>query len=390
MVDAAPLPRPGGRIRLVVLYGGRSAEHEVSCISARHVLAACDPDRYRIEVVGIGTDGRWIDASAEADALPAGAGALPEPDFLLAERDSLPAPTPPGTQRDPLGAVQMLRPATVGTDGGTVVWPALHGPMGEDGTVQGLCEIAGVAYVGAGVAGSAAAMDKGLAKAAFAGAGLPQARWMGLASSVLTDAAGDGAPGVAKAVEAELGWPVYVKPANMGSTIGVSRASNAAELAGALELAARYDEYLVVEEEIRGREVEIGVLGLDPLRTSVIGEIVPSHDFYDFDDKYRAGTAGLLVPAPLPDEVADEMAALAVAACRAVRVEAMARVDFFYEEATGRLLLNEINTLPGFTPISMYPRLWAASGVPYGALVDELVDHALARHARRAGRRTSR
>ena len=378
MVDAVPRPRPAERVRLVVLYGGQSAEHEVSCVSARHVLDACDPARYEIRVVGIGTDGRWVEATSAAAALPPGSSALPEPDTLLAGE----ATDAPASGLEP---VALLR------SGGslpTVVWPVLHGPMGEDGTVQGLCEVAGVAFVGAGVAGSAAAMDKALAKTAFAGAGLPQARWLTVAASAL--AGEEGTSRLVKQVEADLGWPVYVKPANMGSTIGVSRAADAGSLAAAAELAATYDDHLVVEEEIRGRELEIGVLGLDPLLTSVVGEIRPSHDFYDFEDKYSAGTAGLLVPAPVPEEVADEMALLAVAACRAARVDAMARVDFFYDEAAGRLLLNEINTLPGFTPISMYPRLWAASGVPYGELVDQLVGLALQRRAARARRRTSR
>ncbi|MCU4184158.1 D-alanine--D-alanine ligase [Acidiferrimicrobium sp. IK] len=395
MVDAVPRPRPGGRIRLVVLYGGRSAEHEVSCVSARHVLAACDPDRYQIEVIGIGTDGRWVDATPLLAVLPDDAAALPEPDVLLAGSWPLPSLPPPGSW--PADAAQQRIPATLEPVGAlqadgahtTVVWPVLHGPMGEDGTVQGLCEVAGVAYVGAGVAGSAAAMDKALAKTAFAGAGLPQARWLGVAAAGLADHDRDAVTGLVKQVEADLGWPVYVKPANMGSTIGVSRAADPGELVAALDLAARYDDYLVVEEEIRGRELEIGVLGLDPLLTSTVGEIKPSHDFYDFDDKYTSGTADLLVPAPIPEDVADEMALLAVAACRALRVDAMARVDFFYD-VDGRLLLNEINTLPGFTPISMYPRLWAASGVPYPHLVDQLVDLAIRRHQRRSTRQTSR
>ena len=378
MVDAVPRPRPAERVRLVVLYGGQSAEHEVSCVSARHVLQACDPARYDIRVVGIGTDGRWVEATSAAATLPAGSSALPEPDALLGG-DVADAPS---TDLEPVALLRGGGPLP------TVVWPVLHGPMGEDGTVQGLCEMAGVAYVGAGVAGSAAAMDKALAKTAFAGAGLPQGRWLTVAAAALTGE--EGIARLVKQVEADLGWPVYVKPANMGSTIGVSRAADAGSLAAAAELAAAYDDHLVVEEEIRGRELEIGVLGLDPLLTSVVGEIRPSHDFYDFEDKYTAGTAGLLVPAPVPEEVADEMALLAVAACRAARVDAMARVDFFYDETAGRLLLNEINTLPGFTPISMYPRLWAASGVPYSELVDQLVGLALQRRAGRAGRRTSR
>jgi D-alanine-D-alanine ligase len=257
------------------------------------------------------------------------------------------------------------------------VLPLLHGPMGEDGTVQGLLEIAGVPYCGAGVAGSAAAMDKGLAKSLLSAAGLPQAGFLFFRENEIDT-------GLAQRVEAELGWPVFVKPANMGSSIGISRVDDAAGLQAALELVRRYDEFVIVEEAILGRELEIGVLGWPDLRASVPGEIIPSHDFYDFDDKYVDGAARLEVPAQLPSGVAEEMARLAVAACRALRVDSMARVDFFFEEAGRGLLVNEVNTIPGFTPISMYPRLWEASGLPYPALVDELVAQGLRRAARRA------
>jgi D-alanine-D-alanine ligase len=193
-----------------------------------------------------------------------------------------------------------------------------------------------------------------------------------------------------KRVEAELGWPVFVKPANLGSSIGISRARDAAELADALDLARRFDEYLIVEEAVAGRELEIGVLGWPELRASVPGEIHPSRDFYDFADKYLDGAARLDVPADVPAGVADEMASMAIAACRALRVDCMARVDFFYDAEGRGLIVNEINTLPGFTPISMYPRMWAASGVSYSALVDELVAQARRRHQRRARFETHR
>jgi D-alanine-D-alanine ligase len=255
--------------------------------------------------------------------------------------------------------------------------------MGEDGTVQGLLEVAGVPYCGAGVAGSAAAMDKGLAKALLHAAGLPQTRYLLLRETEIDEQ-------VACRVEEHLGWPVFVKPANMGSSIGITRAANAAALAAAIDLVRRYDEFVIIEEAVRARELEIGVLGWPELRTSVPGEIKPSHEFYDFEDKYLDGAAGLEVPAQLPDEVAAEMSRLAIAACRAMRVDGMARVDLFYEEGRRGLLVNEINTIPGFTPISMYPRLWAASGVPYAALVDELVNQALRRAGRRARFETHR
>jgi D-alanine-D-alanine ligase len=250
--------------------------------------------------------------------------------------------------------------------------------MGEDGSVQGLLDVAGVAYCGTGVGGSAAAMNKGMAKALLAAAGIPQARHVSLREHEI-----DGS--LAGRVERELGWPAFVKPASMGSSIGISKVHDAAELDAAVALATRYDEFLVVEEAVTGRELEIGVLGWPGLRASVPGEIKPSHEFYDFEDKYLDGAAMLDVPASLPPGVAEEMGRLAIAACAALWVDSMARVDFFFEEGGRGLLLNEVNTIPGFTPISMYPRLWAASGVDYPALVDALVDQALRRAGRRAG-----
>jgi D-alanine-D-alanine ligase len=255
--------------------------------------------------------------------------------------------------------------------------------MGEDGTVQGLLEMAGVPYCGPGVAGSAAAMDKGMAKLLLSGAGLPQARYLFFRESEVGS-------DLADRVGRELGWPVFVKPANMGSSIGISRVDSAAGLGAAIELVRHYDEFVIVEEAVQGRELEIGVLGWPDLRASVPGEIKPSHDFYDFEDKYLDGAASLEVPAQVPERVAEEMGRLAVSACQALRVDCMARVDFFLDENGNRLLINEVNTIPGFTPISMFPRMWEASGIPYPALVDELVSQALRRFARRAAFRTHR
>jgi D-alanine-D-alanine ligase len=354
---------PGERVRLLVLYGGRSAEHEVSCISALHVVRAVDPSRYDVRVVGITTDGRWVDATPALRSAP-GATALPSPNALGATGAT-------GQDLEPVEAV------TGGGVGPLVVLPLLHGPMGEDGTVQGLLEIAGVPYCGPGVTGSAAAMDKPMSKMLFKAAGLPHARFLFFRENEVRHDA-------EQAVGAELGWPVFVKPANMGSSIGISRVAGPGDLAPALELVWRYDEYALVEEAVAGRELEMGVLGWPQPRTSVPGEIKPSREFYDFADKYLDGAAGLDVPASLPDGVAEEMSRLAVAACQVLRVDSMARVDFFYEEGGRGLLLNEINTIPGFTPISMYPRMWAASGVPYAALIDELVDQARRRAERRS------
>jgi D-alanine-D-alanine ligase len=341
----------------VVLFGGRSAEHDVSRVSAASVLAAVDEDRYEVVPVGIEQDGTWVLAGTTPDSLPSGAPALPVK----------------GSELDPLPAVAATDDVT------TVVLPLLHGPMGEDGTVQGMLELAGVPYVGAGVLGSAACMDKAVAKELLARAGLPQVRWISV-----RDGEQDG---LADRVAAELGWPVFVKPANLGSSVGVSRADDAAALAVAVADALRYDEWVVVEEAVVGaRELECGVLGNVDLEASVPGEIVPSHDFYDYDDKYVDGAARMVIPADVPDDVAGTCRTLAVQAARALRAEGMARVDFFYDEAGGRLFVNEVNTIPGFTPFSMFPSLWEASGLPYGALVDRLVELALDRHRRRAGR----
>jgi D-alanine-D-alanine ligase len=356
------------RIRLVVLFGGRSAEHEVSCVTAVSVLRALDPERYDVVPVGITADGRWVLAE-DAQRLLAGGGPAALP----------PALEPRGEALEPFDAVA----GEFGTaaDGPVVVLPLLHGPFGEDGTVQGLCELAGVPYVGSGVLGSAVSMDKPTTKRLLEAAGLPVAAWLAARDDEVADR-----DAFAARVEAELGWPVFVKPANLGSSVGVSKAADAVELTTSVDGALGYDEWLIVEEAVPGREIECGVLGDRPPDASVPGEVRPSREFYDYEDKYVAGAAELLVPAPLPDKVTGEVRRLAVAAFGAVRAEAMARVDFFYEEDGRGLLVNEVNTIPGFTPISMFPRMWEASGVPYPALLDRLVQLALDRHARRAGR----
>nr|MBA2625516.1 D-alanine--D-alanine ligase [Acidimicrobiia bacterium] len=290
------------------------------------------------------------------------------------ERAALPAAlSADGPELDPLPTVAPTGEEVV------VVLPLLHGPHGEDGTVQGLLELAGVPFVGSGVLGSALAMDKAKAKEVLGAAGLPQARYL-----VRRDIEVDSA--LAKEVDDELGWPVFVKPANLGSSVGVTKVGEADDLAAAVELALAYDEWVLVEEAIVGRELECGVLGDTHLKASVVGEILPSREFYDYEDKYGPDSAELVIPADVAEEVAEEARRLALGAARALRTEGMARVDFFYEEAGRGLLVNEVNTIPGFTPVSMFPRLWAASGVPYAELVDRLVAAALDRHRRRAGR----
>jgi D-alanine-D-alanine ligase len=341
------------RTRLVVLFGGQSAEHDVSCVTAASVLAAVDPARYELVPVGITTEGRWVAADDAMSALAAGATALP----------------PAGRE---------IAPESIAGER-TVVFPLLHGPMGEDGTVQGLLELTGIPYVGTGVLGSALAMDKAKAREVFEQAGIPMARWLARRDGDIED---DFDATVGEA----LGWPVFVKPSNMGSSVGVSKVRSAAELPAAVDVALAYDEWVVVEEAVVGREVECAVLGLLEPRASVVGEIVPKAEFYDYDDKYSGEGADLVIPADLPPAVSDQARRLAVDAFVAVRAAGLARCDFFFEERGRGLLLNEVNTMPGFTPYSMYPRLWAASGLPYDALIDELVRLAIERHERRVSR----
>jgi len=343
-----------------VLFGGRSAEHDVSRVTARHVLAAIDPDRYAIDAIGIDRAGIWHRADAALAALALGPDALP--DALLVE----------GPIVDPYALL---------TQPDVVVLPLLHGPNGEDGTMQGLFEVAGVTYVGSAVLGSALAMDKVAAKQLAAAVGFPQTRWMGVHRS---DVSGDERATVLASAVEEFGFPIFVKPANMGSSIGVSKAADLDALEIAIDRALKFDEWLVLEEGVIAREIEIAVLGhTTSARASVPGEIVPGADFYDYDDKYNDGVAQLHIPADLPTEITEQARILAVQVFREYRAEGLARVDFLYEEHGRGLLLNEINTMPGFTPISMYPQMWQASGLPYRALIDELVGLALERAGRK-------
>ncbi|MCP5026801.1 MAG: D-alanine--D-alanine ligase [Actinomycetia bacterium] len=362
------MPEPP-RIRLIVLFGGQSAEHDVSCVTAAHVLRAIDTDRFDVVPVGITREGEWVVANDARTALEAGASAIPD-------------------RLEPKGESTDFRPALIGTAAGLapldpneelVVLPLLHGPRGEDGTVQGLLELLDLPYVGPGVLGSALTMDKAKTKEVLDRAGIPQARWVTLREHLLTD-------DTAQEVIDELGLPVFVKPANMGSSVGVSKANTLDEVRAGIETALRYDDWLVIEENVEGREIEIALLGDLELRCSVPGEIRPGADFYDYEDKYLDGSAELLIPAPLSDHERAELERLAIAAGNALRVEGMARADFFLAN-DGRWICNELNTIPGFTPISMYPQMWQASGLAYTDLITELIDLARARHARRSAKR---
>lgn len=356
-------------MRLVVLFGGRSAEHDISRISASHVLRAVDPARYEVVPIGISREGRWGLAQQTAELLAQGRHAeLPEQLEVA------------GVEVDRLDIL-------TGADEGvpTVVLPILHGPHGEDGTVQGLLETVDVPYVGSGVLASAVAMDKAMAKTVLDACRIAQPRWRSVRPEHLVDR-----PSVIQELIGVLGRDLFVKPANMGSSIGVSKVCGADELLEGLRVAFRYDDVAVVEEAVVARELECAVLGNRSPRASTVGEILPGADFYDFEDKYSDGVAQIVIPAELDDEIIEAARQLAVTTFEALRCDGMARVDMFYEAGDGLtpgrgLLVNEVNTIPGFTPISMYPMLWERSGLAYPELVDELVELALDRHARRSG-----
>ena len=346
------------KIRVVVLFGGESAEHDVSCVTAAHVLRALDPQKYEVSTIGITREGRWVQSE-------------------LPRSQNVKALSATGTAT----SSNLVFEKTSETES-LVVIPLLHGPMGEDGTVQGLLELAHVAYVGSGVLASAVAMDKSVAKQIMSANGIAQQKFFTVRD---TD---DANSAIDRAIK-ELGLPMFVKPANMGSSIGVSKVKTRQEVERALAKAFEFDEWVLIEEAITGREIEVAVLGNESPRASVPGEIVPSHEFYDYEDKYVGDGAQLLVPAPLSTAEISEVQQLAIKIYRTLRSDGMARVDFFYEEGKRGFLCNEINTIPGFTPISMYPKLWQASGVSYPELIDELITLALARHAKRRNK-TSR
>jgi D-alanine-D-alanine ligase len=346
------------RTRLAILYGGRSAEHQVSVVSARSVMEALDPDRFEVVPIAITRAGAWLLPDRSPLELTASDGALPEVEAA--------------------GTELAVRPEQ-GVGGVDVVFPILHGPFGEDGTVQGLFELADLPYVGSGVLASALAMDKAMAKVVLAQAGLPQAPYL-----VVPERDWRADPDrVAAEVEGRLAYPVFTKPARLGSSIGISKVKIPDGLAAGLADAFAHDTKALVEQGVVARELECGVLGNDAPEASVVGEVIPGHEFYDFEAKYLDESLKLEIPAPVPGAVRDRVRELSLRAFQALDCEGFARVDFFYEEATGRVLLNEVNTIPGFTPKSMFPMLWAASGLSYPDLVARLVDLAVERHAAR-------
>lgn len=360
------------KLRVAVIFGGRSGEHDVSLMSARSVVSALDPKRYEVVQVGITLDGNWLTGENALAAFENGD---------IKNLDRAVPPTDPASRQ----SLFVLRSTKTGAQLETlasidVFFPVLHGPFGEDGTLQGLFEMADVAYVGAGVAGSAVGMDKGIFKDVMRANGIPLVE----SALILRGEIENDMAAVVKKAEALGAYPLFTKPANLGSSVGISKCMNRSDLAEGLMDAARYDRRIVIEAGVKnGREIEVSVLGNENPEASVCGEVVPSREFYSYESKYVDGTSGLLIPAPLPVDVADQIRAYAVRAYQAIDCAGMARADFFLEKDTNRIYLNELNTIPGFTSISMYPKLWQASGLTYAQLVDRLIELALERKAQR-------
>jgi D-alanine-D-alanine ligase len=348
-----------GKTRVGVIFGGRSGEHEVSLRSAEFIIRSLDPSKYEVVPIAITHEGRWLGSRNAMSMLSAG--------------EAIQAALTSGEPMNILPEPRQNGPVDV-------FFPIVHGTYGEDGTIQGLLELAGVPYVGAGVLGSAVGMDKDVMKRLLREAGLPVGDfWVTRARDI--DA-------FIREFSSELPYPVFVKPANMGSSVGITKAHNASELPAALGIAADFDRKIVVEKGIDAREIELSVLGNDDPKVSIPGEIIPAREFYDYHAKYVSDDSRLLVPAPLSEAQVRQAQALAVQAFQALECSGLARVDLFLEKSTGRFLVNEINTLPGFTSISMYPKLWEASGLSYADLLDQLIALALERHADKKKLRT--
>jgi D-alanine-D-alanine ligase len=359
------------RIRVGVIFGGRSGEHEVSLRSAESVINAIDKSKYEVVPIGISKQGRWL-VSGDAKTL------LPETVMRANHHQPVAIigdPTQQGLKKLDANLSEPL----------DVVFPVLHGTYGEDGTIQGLLEMAGLPYVGCGVLASATGMDKVVMKQLFVQAGLLVAdyEWF-LRATWDADA-----EAVIKRISRRLGYPVFVKPANLGSSVGISKAHDKGELRDAIDDAARYDRKVIVERAVVGREIEVSVLGNDQPIPSLPGEIITGHEFYDYEDKYLDTASRTEVPARLPKKIIERLQRDAVKAFQAIDGAGLARVDFFVERDPQRVVINEINTMPGFTSISMYPKLWQASGISYGELIDRLIQLAFERHRDKARNLTS-
>ncbi|MEW5987720.1 MAG: D-alanine--D-alanine ligase family protein [Chloroflexota bacterium] len=367
------------KLRVGVVFGGRSSEHEVSLMSARSVMATLDPDKYEVVPIGVTRSGRWLTGDVLA-ALEAGVDANTHPAALL------PGSLEPDAAEVPYALVQLetseTRPASLSeVTQLDVIFPVLHGPHGEDGTVQGLLELANIPYVGAGVVGSAVGMDKAIFKNVMQANGLPILPWR----LVLSADWAERPEAILDEIEAAFTYPVFTKPANLGSSVGISKAKNRADLAAGLSEAAHYDRRLLVEQGVNARELEVAVLGNDRPIASVVGEVRPRREFYDYVAKYISDDSELFIPAPVETAVAEEVRRLALQAFQAIDCAGLGRVDLLLDKDDGRLYINEINTIPGFTRISMYPKLWEATGISYAELIDRLIELALERFEMKSG-----
>jgi D-alanine-D-alanine ligase len=364
------------KIRVGLLFGGRSGEHDVSLTSASSVLEALDPAKYEVVPIGITREGRWLVGSAANHLLPTGPEFLPA--VLRSGAAVMPSADPTAAKLIPLNSDSPTAPT--GGPEVDVIFPVLHGTFGEDGTVQGLFELAGIPYVGAGVLASAAGMDKDVMKRLFREAGLPIVKWV----LILRDDWEQNSLPARKLIEKEIGYPLFVKPVNLGSSVGISKVQRAKELPAAMNLAAEYDRKILVEKAVSAREIECSVLGNDCPQASLPGEVIPINEFYDYEAKYLKEGSTLIIPAQLGARQTRRVQELAVRAFQAVDCAGMARVDFLLDRKTKKIYVNEINTIPGFTPISMYPKLWEASGLAYPRLIDRLIELAFERHRQKA------
>jgi D-alanine-D-alanine ligase len=368
----------GDKLNVWIICGGRSAEHEVSLCSARSIASALDRSKYHLHFVTITKEGKW-------ESRPVLEGHAAEVlEGPSRDRDACPSPAAYLSGDGLKGLVENVSfpgidEAPVNGDGRMIVFPVLHGPYGEDGTIQGLLEMLDIPYVGSGVLGSALAMDKVKAKEVLFHRGIPVARWI-----AFQPGNGDSLEArIPETVDRLIGYPCFVKPANLGSSVGITKVKRRDALDEAINLARRYDRKVLIEEAIDAREIECSVLGNDTPIASIPGEVVPGKEFYDYEAKYAEAGTELMIPAELLPEQVERVQRLAIQAFGALECCGMARVDFFLDRGTGRIIVNELNTIPGFTEVSMYPRLWEASGIPYPRLLDRLVQLGLERHEQR-------
>lgn len=357
---------------VAIIFGGKSGEHDVSLLSAASVLQALDQSQFKPFPVGISKTGEWLLGSVAVDYLKEHL----EPAFLQELKEQLQLQDIPAYQGKQL-------PSYYFHEFLDVVFPVLHGTFGEDGTIQGMLEMASLPYVGAGVLASSVGMDKSISKILFEAAGLPQAKYLSFFSY-------EQKQHIIDLVESHLGYPCFVKPANLGSSVGISKANDQQSLKSAIEIASQYDRKIVIEEFVPAREIEVAVLGNDEPKASVPGEIVSSNDFYDYEAKYISGTSKMQIPAKLPVETAEAIREMAVRAYKAIDGSGLARVDFFVRKDNGAILINEINTMPGFTAYSMYPKMWEHNGLVYTNLITELIELGIKRYQAKAALTTSR